>query len=142
MSDTHLEALQDLRQEIRQKYEKFARWYDLMDGVPEVLGARSLRRRLLHRASWCDLSVSIISMFFGIVIRMFYNEHELAHFRAECQGQREKFDLDGEMVVVNVHSKTTLRLIKEWASLHRREIKANWENMKRGRPMESIGPLE
>ncbi len=40
----------------------------------------------------------IISMFFGIVIRMFYNEHEPAHFHAEYQGQRGKFDLDGEII--------------------------------------------
>jgi hypothetical protein len=84
----------------------------------------------------------IISMFFGIVIRMFYNDHEPRHFHAEYQGQRGKFDLDGNMVVGNVHSRTALRLIKEWASLHRREIEANWEHMKAGRTLERIPPLE
>ena len=34
----------------------------------------------------------IISLFFGIVIRMFYREHEPAHFHAEHQGQHGKFD--------------------------------------------------
>jgi hypothetical protein len=58
-------------------------------------------------------------MFFGIVIRMFYNDHEPPHFHAEYQGQRGKFDLEGSMAVGNVHSRTALRLIKEWASLHR-----------------------
>jgi hypothetical protein len=43
--------------------------------------------------------VPIISQFFGIVIRMFYKEHEPAHFHAEYQGQLGKFDLEGEMVV-------------------------------------------
>ncbi|MFQ5829095.1 MAG: DUF4160 domain-containing protein [Candidatus Methylomirabilia bacterium] len=41
----------------------------------------------------------IISVFFGIVIRMFYKEHEPTHFHAEYQGQQGKFDLDGEMIV-------------------------------------------
>ncbi len=84
----------------------------------------------------------IISVFFGIVIRMFYKEHEPAHFHAEYQGQQGKFDLDGEMIVGNIQSRTALRLIREWASLHRRELDANWENMKAGRPLERIAPLE
>jgi hypothetical protein len=86
--------------------------------------------------------VPIISMFFGIVIRMFYNDHEPPLFHGEYQGQREKFNLDGDMVVGNVQSRTALRLIKEWASLHRREIEANWERMKAGRPLERIAPVE
>ncbi len=84
----------------------------------------------------------IISMFFGIIIRMFYNEHDPPHFHAEYQGQRGKFDLDGGMIVGNLHSRTARRLIGEWASLHRREIEANWQKMREGRPLEGIAPLE
>lgn len=32
--------------------------------------------------------VPIIAMFFGIVVRMFYKEHEPAHFHAEHQSQQ------------------------------------------------------
>jgi len=84
----------------------------------------------------------IISMFFGIIIRMFYKEHEPSHFHAEYQGQQGKFDLDGEMIVGNIQSRTALRLIREWASLHRRELEANWENMKASRPLQMIEPLQ
>jgi hypothetical protein len=41
--------------------------------------------------------VPIIAVFFGIVIRMFYKEHEPAHFHAEYQGQNTTFDFDGQM---------------------------------------------
>jgi len=85
--------------------------------------------------------VPIISLFFGIVIRMFYKEHEPAHFHAEYQGQLGKFDLEGKMVVGNIQSRTALRLIREWASLHRRELETNWKKMKAGRPLERIEPL-
>ena len=84
----------------------------------------------------------IISVFFGIVIRMFYKEHDPPHFHGEYQGQQGKFDFDGEMMVGNVQSGTALRLIREWASLHRRELEANWENMKVGRPLDRIEPLQ
>jgi hypothetical protein len=46
------------------------------------------------------------------------------------------------MTVGNIHSLTALRLIREWAKLHRREIQANWEKMKAGKPLERIAPLE
>ena len=72
---------------------------------------------------------------------MFYKEHEPAHFHAEYQGQQAKFNLDGEMVVGNIQSRTALRLIREWASLHRRELETNWKKMKAGRPLERIEPL-
>jgi len=84
----------------------------------------------------------IISVFFGIVIRMFYKEHKPAHFHAEYQAQQGKFDLDGNMIVGNIQSRTALRLIWEWASLHRRELEVNWENMKAGRPLDRIEPLQ
>jgi hypothetical protein len=48
--------------------------------------------------------VPIISTFFGIVIRMFYREHEPAHFHAEYQGQQSKFDLRGKMMVGSIRS--------------------------------------
>ena len=84
----------------------------------------------------------IISIVFGIVIRMLYREHGPAHFHAEYQGQQGKFGFDGQMLVGNIQSKTALGLIREWTSLHRSELEANWENMKVGRPLERIQPLE
>ena len=62
-------------------------------------------------------------------------------FHAEYQGQQGKFDLEGEMVIGNVQSRTALRLIREWASLHRRELETNWKKMKAGRPLGRIEPL-
>jgi hypothetical protein len=59
--------------------------------------------------------VPIISVFFGIVIRMFYQEHEPPRFHAEYQGQSGTFDFDGRPLVCNVRSRTALRLIAEWA---------------------------
>ena len=84
----------------------------------------------------------VISMFFGIVIRMYYKEHEPAHFHAEYQSQQGQFDLTGHVIVGNIRSRTALRLIREWAHRHGGELAANWEHMKAGRPLERIAPLE
>jgi hypothetical protein len=84
----------------------------------------------------------IISTFFGIVIRMHYREHEPAHFHAEYQGQEGKFDFSGDLVAGTFRSKTALRLIREWAQLHRREMEDNWERIGDGRAIERIAPLD
>jgi len=86
--------------------------------------------------------VPIIAVFFGIVIRMFYKEHEPAHFHAEHQGQNAKFDFSGKMSAGTIRSKTALRLIRDWAILHRAELETNWANMKAGKPLDRIPPLE
>jgi hypothetical protein len=41
--------------------------------------------------------VPIVAVLFGIVILMFYKEHEPAPFHAEHQGQHAKFDFDGKV---------------------------------------------
>jgi ubiquinone/menaquinone biosynthesis C-methylase UbiE len=47
------------QREISQKYNRFARWYDWVEGVPEVLGVNRLRKQILQRASGKVLEVAI-----------------------------------------------------------------------------------
>jgi hypothetical protein len=83
----------------------------------------------------------IISAFFGVVIRMYYKEHEPAHFHAEHAGQQAKFTFDGALIAGEIASGRTLRRIREWAQLHRGELEANWAKMRAGQPLETIAPL-
>lgn len=46
------------------------------------------------------------------------------------------------MIVGHIQSRTALRLIKEWAGLHQTELQTNWDQMKVGRPLNGIAPLE
>jgi ubiquinone/menaquinone biosynthesis C-methylase UbiE len=46
-------------QEISQKYDRFAHWYDVVEGVPDVLGIRKLRQRVLRQASGRVLEVAV-----------------------------------------------------------------------------------
>jgi len=45
--------------EISEKHDRFARWYDFVEGVPDLLGVRKLRRRLLRHASGKVLEVAV-----------------------------------------------------------------------------------
>ena len=46
-------------EEIRRKYDAFARWYDLVVGVPDVLGVQRFRQSLLRRAAGNVLEVAV-----------------------------------------------------------------------------------
>lgn len=84
----------------------------------------------------------VVAIFFGIIIRMYYKEHEPRHFHAEHQSQQAKFDFDGHMIVGNITSANALKLIRQWAQLNRVALDANWANIVAGRPLERIPPLE
>ena len=45
--------------ELSEKYDRFAPWYDWVEGVPDLLGVRRLRRRLLRQASGKVLEVAV-----------------------------------------------------------------------------------
>lgn len=83
-----------------------------------------------------------VSMFFGIIIRMFYNEHNPPHFHAEYQGQVGVFDFDGKMTEGSMRSKTARRLIRDWAKLHREELEQNWNRAMQKQEILKIDPLE
>ena len=84
----------------------------------------------------------VISVFFGIVIRMFYREHGVPHFHAEHRGQQATFTFDGELLAGAVRSRMARRLSREWAMAHRAELEVNWDRIKAGEPIERIAPLE
>jgi hypothetical protein len=82
-----------------------------------------------------------VSMFFGIIIRMFYNEHNPPHFHAEYQGTEGIFNFNGEMLQGNIKSGTALRLIKEWTLLRKAELEENWSNITEKAGINKIEPL-
>lgn len=52
-------AVEFVSREISAKYDRFARWYDWLEGIPDVLGLSGLRRKLLKRASGNVLEVAV-----------------------------------------------------------------------------------
>lgn len=83
-----------------------------------------------------------ISRFFGIIIRMFFDEHNPPHVHAEYQGQKAVFDLNGNVTRGDLSSRTATRLVREWIDLHVDELKIDWELAQAGREVRQIAPLE
>jgi hypothetical protein len=82
-----------------------------------------------------------ISIFFGIVIKMFYDDHNPPHFHAEYQGEKAVFDFRGNILRGDISSRTAVRLIREWVDLHQDELDENWDNMQAGQEFSRIDPL-
>ena len=84
----------------------------------------------------------IVSSFFGIIIRMFFDDHDPPHFHVEYQGQFSTFDFSGKLLSGELRSSRARRLIREWARLHQPELVANWRKVRTLEPLQQIAPLE
>lgn len=82
-----------------------------------------------------------ISRFFGIVIGMFYSEHGVAHFHAVYAEHEISIEV-GAGAVHGDFPPRALRLVLEWAALHKAELVENWELARQGQPLKRIAPLE
>ena len=83
-----------------------------------------------------------ICEFFGIVIKMFYNDHAPAHFHAEYAGQEAVYDIERLERLRGALPRRAHALVIEWATLHRRELRTDWEKAREGKALHDIEPLE
>ena len=80
----------------------------------------------------------VISLFFGIIIRMYHIDHAPPHFHASYQGFEALIRIaDGSLMAGSLPSKA-LRIVQEWADRHRDELTANWQRGVDLLPMEMI----
>ena len=85
-----------------------------------------------------------LSMFYGIVIRMFNEEgaqHKQPHFHANYASYDAIFNLDGEIMAGSLPSKQR-KLVVAWAALHRDELQANWDMLSCGENPYKIDALK
>jgi hypothetical protein len=83
-----------------------------------------------------------ISTFYGILIRMYYDEHGPPHFHVIYQGYNASIDIDALQIRAGTLPRRALNLVLDWAELHRDELRANWTLIEQGRPLNTIRPLE
>lgn len=82
-----------------------------------------------------------ISMFFGIAIRMYFDEHGPPHFHA-YYGDDDVVMSIGTLEVMEGHlPRRALALVLEWAAEHRGELEENWSRVEEHKPLKVIEPL-
>jgi hypothetical protein len=83
-----------------------------------------------------------ISRFFGIVIAMFYNDHDPPHFHVRYGSQKAILGIDSLALIAGRLSPRVLGLVTEWATLHQAELRRDWELARQQAPLNPIAPLE
>ena len=82
-----------------------------------------------------------ISRFFGIVIRMYFNDHLPPHFHARYGGE-EAFIAIGSLDVLHGDIPSRAHeLVCEWAMTHHDELMENWARARDRKPLRRIEPL-
>ena len=82
-----------------------------------------------------------LSRFLGIVVGMFYREHGVPHFHAVYGEHKITVEIDSGTVRGHFPGRA-LRLVLEWAELHKQELSENWERARHRQALKRIAPLE
>ncbi len=83
-----------------------------------------------------------ISRFLGIVIKMFFDDHNPPNFHAEYGGDLALIDIRSLAVFSGRLSPRVTGLVIEWATLHQRELLADWDKARAREELQKIAPLE
>lgn len=83
-----------------------------------------------------------ISEFFGILIRMYYDDHNPPHFHAYYGEHEAIFSIYTFEIIEGTLPKRAKALVIEWAVEHRQDLLKDWELAEQHAPLKKIDPLE
>ncbi|MGA2441387.1 MAG: DUF4160 domain-containing protein [Tepidisphaeraceae bacterium] len=83
-----------------------------------------------------------ISVFFGITIRMYFDDHAPPHFHVYYGEHAATIDIETLRMRHGHLPRRVAALALEWAAEHREELMANWNLAENHRPLNPVSPLE
>jgi hypothetical protein len=83
-----------------------------------------------------------ISFFFGITIRMYYDDHAPPHFHAYYGKNAAVIEIESLRLRYGGLPPRAMTLVLEWAKEHQQELKSNWALSEAHQPLHPIKPLE
>jgi len=83
-----------------------------------------------------------ISRFYGIVIKMFFDDHNPPHFHALYGEHEVLIDINTFALFAGHFPPRALGLVIEWATLHQDELLNDWERAQGQEPLSKIEPLK
>jgi hypothetical protein len=82
-----------------------------------------------------------ISRFYGMVVAMFFSDHDPPHFPVRYGAFRAIVALDTLDVLRGDLPPRALGLVREWAQLHADELREDWRRARASEPLMRIDPL-
>jgi len=83
-----------------------------------------------------------ISIFYGILIQMFWSEHRPPHFHALYGEFEVLVNIETMGIIEGAMPRRALKLVLEWAEQHKAELMENWKLCELKRMPQKIAPLE
>jgi hypothetical protein len=83
-----------------------------------------------------------ISRFFGIIVRMYFDDHDPPHFHAMYAGIEAEVGIEPIRMLEGTLPNRAASMVFEWAALHQRELMQNWRRLHNAEPAVRIQPLE
>ena len=83
-----------------------------------------------------------ISRFLGIIIKMFFDDHNPPHFHAEYGGKVALIDIRNLSVFSGRLPPRVIGLVIEWATVHQQELFVDWDRARAQQELLKIAPLE
>lgn len=81
-----------------------------------------------------------ISRFYGIVIMMFFEDHNPPHFHVKYNDMKAIIDINNGTVTGTL-PRRVISMVFEWLDLHKEELLKNWELLKTSNQPNGISPL-
>ncbi len=82
-----------------------------------------------------------ISRFYGLIVYMFYNEHNPPHIHVKYQENEITIEIESGKVK-GTFPQRALNLVNEWIEIHKKELNDNWELSFKRNPLKKIKPLD
>ena len=82
-----------------------------------------------------------LSRFYGIVVKMYYNNHSPPHFHAEYGSDGMVVDINTLAIIGGRIPPRATGLVMEWAAQHQTELQQAWTQARNMQPLDSIDPL-
>ena len=83
-----------------------------------------------------------ISIFYGILIKMYWDDHAPPHFHAEYGGAEAVVNIQTLEIIRGKLPHGATMLVKEWAMQHRNELMEDWKLCEQLQTPNKIAPLE
>ncbi len=83
-----------------------------------------------------------ISRFFGIIIRIYFGDHNPPHFHAIYQEETAEYEIITLTIIRGSLPSRAHAMVLEWASFHREELMDNWKLATEMKEINKIEPLK
>lgn len=83
-----------------------------------------------------------VSVFYGIIIRIFFNEHAPPHFHVQYGENKAEVAIQTFEILEGFLPNRVRALVMEWAAAHRAELMEDWDLCRQHRQPNAIQPLE